>query len=98
MPMHFLGGFWLGLFFIYFFHRLGASSNISYKYFFKIILPVLVVGVFWEVFEFFAYNHFGQNPFDALDTVSDIFFDLVGGTFAMIYFFRKIMPIKKDTI
>jgi len=30
-----------------------------------------------------------QNSFDFLDTISDLFFDLIGGALAVLYFFKK---------
>ena len=47
MPMHFLGGLWLGLALIWFF----KIKEISWKVILEIILGVLLIGVFWEAFE-----------------------------------------------
>jgi len=47
MPMHFLGGVWLGLIFIWFF----KLNEIRIKVILKIILCVLLVGILWEFFE-----------------------------------------------
>jgi hypothetical protein len=81
MPMHFLGGFWLGLVFIYLF----PLQDLSFKSILKISLFLLLVGIGWEVFEIFTKNYITQNPFNALDTISDIFFDLAGGASAIFY-------------
>lgn len=82
MIMHFLGGFWIGLAFFYLF----SPKNNSVSSVFKILFLVLFVGIGWEVFEIFVNNTIVQNPFNALDTISDVFFDLAGGAFAMFYF------------
>ena len=97
MLMHFLGGLWEGLFFIWFFSSpdIGESLRLSpepknfTRLITKTVLFVLLIGVLWEFFEFFTNNYIGSDPFNILDTVSDIFFDLAGGTFAVLYFFEK---------
>lgn len=90
MIMHFLGGVWAGLFFIWFFYGSGLDSKSLASKVIKIFLFVLVVGVIWELFEIFANNHIAQEPFNALDSASDVFFDLAGGGMAAMYFLRKI--------
>jgi CDP-diglyceride synthetase len=87
MPMHFLGGFWLALVLIYLF----PLSDSSFKSIYKIILGVLFIGVLWELFELFFKNYVAQNPFNGLDALSDIFFDLAGGFTGVFYFFKRIM-------
>lgn len=90
MPMHFLGGLWLGLALLWFF----KIKDISLKSIFYLILGVLLIGVLWEVFEVIIDEIITGNLFNTSDTISDIFFDLAGGTFA-IFYFLKIMSIKK---
>ncbi len=94
MPMHFLGGLWLGLFFIYvLYQKTPFSTSI-----FKIILGVAIIGLSWELFQLIVKNGIGQTRFDALDTISDIFFDLAGGSFAIFLYFKEIMSIKENKI
>jgi hypothetical protein len=85
MPMHFLGGFWIGLAFVFLFPPKDSSMTSV----FKIIFFVLLIGVGWEVFEIFFNNYLAQNPFNMLDTISDVFFDLSGGLCAILYLWRK---------
>jgi len=94
MIMHFLGGCWVGLAIIWFFH----VEDISLKLIFKIILGVLLIGFFWEVFEVIIDEIFSKNSFNILDTISDIFFDLSGGCLAVLYFIKKIMSNRENTI
>ncbi len=97
MPMHFLGGIWLGLVFLWFFSSKDNSSPVSWlngrKSQFEFIVPilfgVLMVGICWEVFELYFVNYVGQNSFNMTDTVSDIFFDLAGGMLAIVYYIKK---------
>ncbi len=105
MIMHFLGGFWVGLFFIWFFSIVGLPApkwvkdlNSSRKLIFKTILFVLFIGISWEVFEIIVKNHIGQEPFSILDTTSDIFFDLSGGVSAILYFFKTTMIPEGDKV
>ncbi len=103
MPMHFLGGFWVAmaasaLIFNLQFPISKESINQKFSRLTVVILSfVALIGVFWEFFEFFydvlissrGYSEFLQ--LGAADTLSDLFFDLLGGlTFLIIYrFFNK---------
>ena len=79
--MHFLGGFWVGLAFLYLFPPKDSPLDAI----FITLLLVLTVGVLWEVFEILINEIIAQNPFNVLDTASDIFFDLSGGLCAILY-------------
>ncbi len=85
MIMHFLGGFWLGLGVFYVFPPKENSIN----FIFKILLLVLLVGVGWEVYEVLVNDVIARNPFNFLDTLSDIFFDLSGGLCAILYLWKR---------
>ncbi|KKT01171.1 MAG: hypothetical protein UW07_C0023G0004 [Candidatus Nomurabacteria bacterium GW2011_GWF2_43_8] len=85
MLMHFLGGFWAGLVLIW---LLPARSRF---FVYKILFGILLVGILWEIFQILVNSAIAQNPFDALDSTSDIFFDLAGGALAVLYFSKKIM-------
>ncbi len=92
MPMHFLGGFCVGIGLIWFFSRPSLRFQLEPKalasFLFKIFLGVLLIGVLWELFEILFNNIIAQDSFYILDTVSDVFFDLAGGTFATLYFLK----------
>lgn len=87
MLMHFLGGLWVGLALVWLFS--GKGLRFSLGMMLKIVLGVLIVGIGWELFELYFINYIAQNPFDALDAASDIFFDLLGGLCAMLYLWRN---------
>ncbi|MCX6752595.1 MAG: hypothetical protein NTZ87_03840 [Candidatus Nomurabacteria bacterium] len=89
MPMHFLGGFWIGLASLYFLFT--ESKALTFQFIIKILLCVLLVGIGWEVFEILVNNVTIRDSFNYLDTFSDILFDLSGGVFAILYFFKRIM-------
>ncbi len=94
MPMHFLGGFFVGLAWMFVF----LPKDFTYqggwgKSIFKIILGVLLIGVLWEIFEILVDKTISQNPFNTLDTISDICFDVAGGFTAIFYFLKRIMSV-----
>ncbi len=93
MPMHFLGGIWLGLASIYLF----SLKDISLKSILKIFFIVLLIGIGWEIFEIFI-KFVTQNSFDFLDTMSDLSFDVLGGLFAILYFTKQIMSNKENKL
>jgi asparagine N-glycosylation enzyme membrane subunit Stt3 len=90
MPMHFLGGVFIGFVSIaayvkYFAKEKPSAARIAWTVFFS----VLIIGVLWEIFEsgvnFLTVSQ--QNPI--LDTWSDIAYDIAGGLFAAFYYLRK---------
>lgn len=89
MIMHFLGGAWLGLLFLWLFN----VENFSASLFFKVILSVLIIGLLWEVYEIVVNDQIAKNIFDYQDSVSDLFFDLSGSFTALFYFISRIMRI-----
>ena len=101
MIMHFLGGFWIGLAFMWFSNqsfRLSPlspesspeSKALTFKLVFKILIFVLFIGISWEVYEILVNDILAKNSFNFLDTLSDIFFDLSGGLCAMLYLWKKL--------
>lgn len=92
MFMHFMGGFWLGLGFLalFFYKKPFRVSDFNFSFIFKIILGVLLIGIFWEIFEILVDKTISHNGFNTLDTFSDLFFDLAGGLFAIFYFLKRL--------
>ncbi len=87
--MHFLGGAWLGLVFVWFWSKRELSLYFDSLLLFKVVLWILFIGIAWEVFEFYFINYVAQNSFDLADTLSDILLDLSGGILIALYFSRK---------
>jgi hypothetical protein len=85
--MHFLGGFWVGILGLYFF----GTEPISLRIIFKIVLLVVIVGIGWEIFEACTDTALSKNPFNALDSVSDVLLDIAGGTVALLHYIKRIM-------
>ena len=98
IPMHFLGGFWLGLVFLYF-----INPNLEIKNHKFLVMMILVisfavfVGVLWEFFEFLSDVLFSSRGYFEIsqqgtaDTMGDLFFDIIGGlvTFGIYRFSVK---------
>jgi|SRR3989344_3070127 len=80
MPMHFLGGVFIGLLSLAIFPRRPVLTA---------FLGVLAIGALWEIFEFSLDTFITYNPHNLLDTLSDIAFDLTGGLSAALYFLSK---------
>ena len=104
MIMHSLGGFWVGMFFIWFFSIEDlpffsfSLAVIDFKLILKTVLFILFIGISWELFEFFVFNQLGHDPFNILDTISDLCFDLAGGFLALFYFYKISMFTREDHI
>ncbi len=94
MPMHFMGGLWVGLALIW----LLSLKNLSFSSTLSVIVGVFVVGVLWEFFELYFINHIAEHPFNLLDTISDIFFDLSGGCLALVYFSKRTMTPAENAV
>ena len=85
IPLHFFGGVWVGLFFLYVFYQ----KNYLLKDVAGVLLCVLCIGIFWEVFEYIVFNRIGGDSFNLTDTLSDIGFDILGGFCAILYLWKK---------
>lgn len=96
MIMHFLGGFWVGFFFLYTFLAKDPVLPTA-GLFLKIILSTLAIGILWEFYEYFL-NVVSFTSFDFKDTLSDIFFDLLGSFASIFYFFKIIMLMPENTV
>ena len=89
---HFLGGLWVGLSFLWLFFQFGFIDIIKNNKNYNLAVAFsasLLVGVMWEVFEYY----FGIAVTDAsnyiVDTMTDISFDLIGGFAAYCIFLFK---------
>lgn len=84
MPMHFWGGVSVGLMAVWLF--LKRNIVFSIKNILWLLSLVFVVGFLWEIFEVIFNNMIAGTSFDLLDTISDLFFDLLGGMSAFLFF------------
>ena len=65
------------------------KEEFSLRFILKILAGVLIIGILWEVFEIVVNNATAQNPWSAIDSLSDILFDVLGGALAIFYFYVK---------
>jgi hypothetical protein len=100
MPMHFLGGIWLGLasVWVYFFRRKGDMPRITVSKIVRIALVTsLVVGFGWELYEYAVQMIIpGAEIASPLDSLSDLFFDTAGGLVAALYIVSHISFTEKE--
>lgn len=95
--MHVLGGLMAGLFAQYGLDYLkekkyGLYTNLKGNRYFLIILFVVIVGVVWEIAEWYLGLTDGLGPLSRFDTIKDIINDIIGGALAIwfwIFLFNK---------
>ncbi len=95
--MHTLGGMWVGMFFLYVFER-REYKPLTIGLFLRVMACVLLVGLLWEMYEFYIFQHLSRNTFDLTDTLSDVGFDLLGGALSGLYFLKIIMRKLRDRV
>lgn len=92
IPMHLLGGFWVGLttLAIYYFSKFIPTKKYDTSSIFAISIgAALVIGVGWEAFEWGVDQITGLKHLDMIDTLSDIGNDVIGAVVAGVIFIRK---------
>ena len=90
MPMHFLGGVFLSFLSLWFYHKWHILEN-SFSPFLFTLLFVVIIGSFWEFFEFGMSDLFQLKIQAFSDTMSDLSFDVVGGITGVFYYLKRIM-------
>ncbi|MFN4181548.1 MAG: hypothetical protein ACK4FA_02540 [Candidatus Paceibacteria bacterium] len=94
MPMHFLGGLWVGMLLIWYIVR----EDFSLHAIGRVLLGAFIVGMAWEVLELVLNEQFIRDTYDLRDTISDLFFDLSGTFAAMFYAMLRIMNIGQNKL
>ena len=91
MPMHFLGGFWVGGMAIWFYlfntrvnNKLTAFNRAKKLIFY--LAAVMAVSLIWELFEFSLDTFVVSRTNDIIDTLSDLFMDALGAISVLAYF------------
>jgi hypothetical protein len=93
--MHFLGGLWVGstaVWYIYFsgyFYKNNSLTTSKTRIFLVSIISALIVGVLWEVFEFYVG---AVDPDYIADTILDLIMDTLGGIVAATYVVYAYKP------
>lgn len=89
IPMHFLGGLWVGgMAFLTYGYIPAFSRFRDRRGIYAYIVPfiaVLAIGALWEVFEFSLDTFITLQQNDVLDTISDLGMDIAGALAAILY-------------
>lgn len=96
MIMHFLGGFWLGLFFFWLFYK-DIFPDFKTSSVIKLLLSVFLVGLLWELYEIGVNASFAKDAFNLIDTLSDLVCDMLGG-FSIYLIIRNVTKNLQDTL
>ena len=98
-PLHFLGGVLVASLFLYLFEARPDLFSLSQNKFVSLVMIVsfaALIGLFWEFYEalveyyFFRYSDFSVFNMTPIDTLSDLFLDLLGGLSAGILYLYSI--------
>ena len=91
IPAHIIGGFGVALLAVWValkFKHINNICNYKLKSFFIILISVLSVGIFWEIFELlFRFTHFGHANYWK-EFIIDVANGLIGGVIAYFYFIK----------
>lgn len=87
IPLHFLGGFLIGLIAISFLKIINRNTFVTFNLFFLTIFAVMIVGLVWELWEIFI--GFTDVLKDKGDTILDLIMDFLGGIFSVLYYYLK---------
>jgi VanZ family protein len=93
MLVHFLGGAFTASVFIFAASRHPRFSFIGSNKLVNILVAVgltILIGVLWEFFEFYVSAWTGIPPQTYADTLSDLFFDTIGGFLSALIAFLAI--------
>jgi hypothetical protein len=88
---HTLGGLWVGMFFFYVFSTRFQTTSYT-NLCIAVVLSTILIGVLWEGYEYYIYQIISKMNFDIVDTIYDVFNDIVGSLLACWYFAKLIMP------
>ena len=102
IPIHFLGGFWVGsmaIWFFFFSGFIGWNIKITSKgrVFYISLMSAIIVGLLWEIFEIYATAVIIDKNYP-LDTIIDIVMDILGASGAAIYVLLKFLNNKEFAV
>lgn len=92
MPMHFLGGIFVGFLVVYSVPSFFYKKNVHT--FFIFLLVSLIIGLGWEFFEASMDILFKSKHTNFLDSLSDLSFDLAGSIVSYLLLLKSY-PIRK---
>ncbi len=87
MPMHFIGGMTVLFILAYvFYNKINNQKTLPV---WQLLVSVFIIGFAWEVYEQIVAILISHNPQVYADSASDLFFDLAGGIFGLLYIIKK---------
>jgi hypothetical protein len=92
IPMHILGGAWVALLSLYLYNHAPFPRRKDHSTSFVVaamLSSALVIGVFWEVFEYSVEHLVKLNDNGVFDTLKDLCDDMLGALLAAILFVKK---------
>lgn len=95
IPMHFLGGVWVGLAALWFWYHSGHIDNkhASIRPLALVLLAGLGIGLLWEIYEYVLWYITGENlPSNYIaDSILDIIMDVLGAfaSYGVFDYFRR---------
>lgn len=100
IPVHILGGFWAALTALWISLKINHIESIfgyKKKALFVMLISVLIIAIFWEIFEVVFKVTFLNSKGYWPDTLSDISNSFVGGVIAFLYFIKN-KPAKETLL
>jgi hypothetical protein len=91
IPMHLLGGLWVGLFALYWYYHIKRGDKDRSALFVAVfsVAVTMTIGLLWELFEFNLDTIIGFSNHDLADTLADLSNDFLGSTLAAWIFLAK---------
>lgn len=98
IPMHFLGGMWVGMSVLWFYLFSGKIKNVAtqgkFRIFITVVISVFLVAFLWEVFEYVVFIMIPHGaPYNMPDTLGDILFGVFGGIAATLLFLKRKLAV-----
>ena len=92
IPMHIMGGLWVALMSLVIYYHTSyfkrKDRSVSFVISFA-LASTMIIGLFWEVFEFSVEHFVKLNDNGLLDTLKDLVDDLIGASLATAIFIKR---------
>ncbi len=92
IPMHIMGGLWVALMSLVIYYHTSYFKRKDRSVAFVIsfaLASTMIIGLFWEVFEFSVEHFVKLNDNGLLDTLKDLVDDLIGASLATAIFIKR---------
>lgn len=92
IPMHMMGGLWVGLTSLVIYYHTPYTKRKDRSISFVIsyaLAATILIGIFWEVFEYSVEHFVKLNDNGLFDTLKDLIDDTIGASIAALIFVKK---------